>query len=77
MHTPNFDYEFRMARAGTELCGLCLCILGFNLIVGFLMLQCPVALLGIRRLHVFARLSLVPRNTMAKPVLYLFADVLL
>ena len=58
MHTPNFDFKFSMARAGTELCGLCLGILGFKLIVGFLMLQCPVALLGIRCLHAFALLSL-------------------
>ena len=34
-------------------------------IVGFLMRQCPGALLGIRCLHAFARLSLRPRNTMA------------
>ena len=77
MHTPNFDYKFSMTRAGTELCSLCLGIPGFKLIVGFLMLQCPVALLGIRRLRAFALLSLRPRNTTALPVLYLFADVLL
>ena len=70
MHTPNFDYKFSKAWAGTELCGLCLGIPGFKLIVGFLMLQCPGALLGIRCLHAFARLSLRPRNTMALPVLY-------
>ena len=77
MHTPNFDYKFSMARAGTELCGLCVGIPGFKLIVGFRMLQCPVALFGIRCLREFALLSLRPRNTMALPVLYLFADVLL
>ena len=77
MHTPNFDYKFSMARAGTELCGLCLGIPGFKLIVEFLILQCPVALLGIMCLRTFALLSLRPRNTMALPVLYLFADVLL
>ena len=31
MHTPNFDYKFCMAWAGTELCGLCLGIPEFNL----------------------------------------------
>ena len=76
MHAPNFDYKFSMARAGTELCGLCLGIPRFKLIAGFLMLQCPVALLGIRCLLAFALLSLRPRNTMVLPVLYLFADVL-
>ena len=65
MHTPNFDYKISMARAETELCGLCLGIPGFILIVGFLMLQCPVALLGIRCLRAFALLSLRPRNNMA------------
>ena len=35
MYTPNFDYKFSMAWAGTELCGLCLGIPGFKLIVGF------------------------------------------
>ena len=60
-----------------QLCGLCLGIPGFKLIVGFLMLQSPVALLGIRRLRAFALLSLRPRNTMALPVLHLFADVFL
>ena len=77
MHSHNFDYKFSMARAGTELCGLCLGIPGFKLMVGFLMLQCLVALLGTRRLRAFGLLSLRPRNTMALPVLYLFADVLI
>ena len=69
MYTPNFDYKFSMARAETELCGLCLCMQGFKLIVGFLVLLCPVALLGIRCLRALALLSLRPRNTMALPFL--------
>ena len=77
MHIPNFDYKFSMGRTGTELCGLCRGTPGFKLIVGFLILQCPVALLGIRCLRIFALLSLRPRYTMALVVLYLFADVLL
>ena len=34
MHTPNFDYKFCMAWAGTELCGLCLGIPGFSATFG-------------------------------------------
>ena len=67
MQTPNFDYKFSMARAGIELCGLCLGIPGFKLSFSFLVLLCPVALLGIRCLRAFALLSLRPRNTMALP----------
>ena len=67
MHTPNLHYKFSMTRAGTELCGLCLGIPGFKLIVGFFVLVCPVALLGIRCLRAFALLSLRSRNTIALP----------
>ena len=76
MHTPNSNYKFSMARSGTELCGLCLGIPGFNLIAGFLLLQCPMALLGMSCLRAFVLLSLRPSNTMALPVPYLFADML-
>ena len=63
MHTPKFAYKFSIARAGTELCGLCMGIPGFKLIVGFHVLKCIVALLGIRCLRAFALLSLRPRST--------------
>ena len=65
-----------MARAGTELGGMCLGIPGFKLIVGFHVLQNPVALLGIRCLRAFALLSLRPRNTLALACFLCLSSVL-